>query len=210
MQFSPVHPPLHQPILCVPLDPKRQGGGNPVRDGPAIPSSESLCVASLNARRLWQRDQSVHDEFRVNRLSSWESRFAGDFPTSPSDQPYTCDGPVGSGGREAAFLVRAGVCGSPVPGVADSTSVRWQVFNNAWCICSCRVATGDPCQFLAGFCRCCSACAECSQRSNGHRRRRQRVASSLQPLSIPIVRCAYHPNFGFAHGFLQTGVEQSP
>ena len=75
---------------------------------------------------------------------------------------------------------------------------------------SCKVATGDPCQLLAGFCRCCSACAECSQRSNGHRPRRQRVASSLQPLSIPIVRCAYHPFFGFAHGFLQTGVVQSP
>ena len=45
-------------------------------------------------------------------------------------------GPIGSGGREAAFLVRAG-CGSPVPGVADSTSVRWRVFfNNVWCICS--------------------------------------------------------------------------
>ena len=70
---------------------------------------------------------------------------------------------------------------------------------------SCRAAIGDPCQFLAGFCRCCSAC-ECSQRSNGHRRRRQRVASSFQLLSIPIVRCANHPFFGFAHGFLQTGV----
>ena len=36
-----------------------------MRDGPAIPSSEFLCVTSFNARRLWQRDQSVHDGFRV-------------------------------------------------------------------------------------------------------------------------------------------------
>ena len=58
---------------------------------------------------------------------------------------------------------------------------------------SCRAATGDPCQFLAGFCCYCSACAECSERSNGHRGRRQRLASSIQPLSIPIVRCSNHP-----------------
>ena len=113
-----------------------------MRDGSA---SESLCVASFNARRLWQHDQSVHEGFRVFSDSLLENHvgvvciqevFAGDFPTLPSDQPYTYDGPIGSGGREAAFLVRAGVCGSPVLGVADSTSVRWRVFNNAWCICS--------------------------------------------------------------------------
>ena len=52
--------------------------------------------------------------------------FAGDFPTSPTDQQYTYDGPVGSGGREAAFLVRAVVCGSPVPRVADSTTILMQ------------------------------------------------------------------------------------
>ena len=108
------------------------------------PSSESRYVASINARRLWQRDQSVHDGFRVFSDFLLENHvgvvciqevFAGDFRL-PSDQPYTYDGPVGSGGRKAAFLVRAGVCGSPVPGVADSTSVRWRVFNNAWCICT--------------------------------------------------------------------------
>ena len=80
-----------------------------MRDGPAIPSSESLCVASLNARRLWQRDQSVHDGFRVFSDFLLENHvgvvciqavFAGDFPTLPSDQPCTFDGPVGSEGRE--------------------------------------------------------------------------------------------------------------
>ena len=50
--------------------PQTAGSSNPVRDGPAIPSSESLCVASLNARRLWQRDQSVHDVPSVLRFSS--------------------------------------------------------------------------------------------------------------------------------------------
>ena len=40
--------------------------------------------------------------------------FNGDFPTLPVGQPFTYDGPVGSGGREAAFLVRASVCGSRV------------------------------------------------------------------------------------------------
>ena len=58
-----------------------------MRDGPAIPSSECLCVASLNARRLWQRDQSVHDGFRVFSDFLLENHvgvvciqvFAGDF-----------------------------------------------------------------------------------------------------------------------------------
>ena len=58
---------------------------------------------------------------------------------------------------------------------------------------SCRGATGDACLFLAGFCRCCSAFAKCSGCSNGHRRGRESLASSFQPHSIVIVRCANHP-----------------
>ena len=114
---------------------------------------------------------------------------------TPSDQPYTNDGLVGSGGREAAFLVRAGVCGSPVPGVADSTSVRWRVFNNAWCICSyyaphAGVPQETRVSFWRDFVAVCSACAECSQHSNGHRRRRQRVTSStsLQSSDAPALQ----------------------
>ena len=51
--FTSVHPPVHQPILCVPFNPKRQGGGNPVRDGPPSPQ------LNLFVWLLWQRDQSV-------------------------------------------------------------------------------------------------------------------------------------------------------
>ena len=61
----------------------------------------------------------VHDGFRVFSDFLLENHvgvvciqevFAGDFPTLPSDQPYTCDGPIGSGGREAAFwFVQASV-----------------------------------------------------------------------------------------------------
>ena len=129
MQFSSVHPPLHQPIMCVPLDPKRQEGGNPVRDGPAIPSSESLCVASLNARRLWQRDQSVHDGFRVFSDFLLENHVAFAFRRCSLaisrrypliSHTYTMVLWVPE--DEAAFRVRAGVCGSPVPGVIQPVS----------------------------------------------------------------------------------------
>ena len=92
----------------------------------------------------------------------------------------------------------AGVCGSPVPGVADSTSVRYRVINNAWCICAYHALHGGlpchkrPVSVVGGFYRHCSACAECTQLSNGVRGKRQRVASSFQPFLTPIVRCANH------------------
>ena len=58
---------------------------------------------------------------------------AGEFPSLPIDQPYHYDGPVGTRGREAAFLARSWVSGAPVSGVEDSTSVKWRVFDGSWC-----------------------------------------------------------------------------
>ena len=178
-------------------------GGNPVRDGPAIASNESLCVASLNARRLWQRDQSVDDGFQVfsdfflkNHIGvvCIQEVFAGDYPTLPSDQPYTYDGPFSSGERKAAFLVRASVCGSPVPGVADSTSVRWKVFNNAWCICSYYAPhAGLPQETRVRFWRDFVAVAQRVQNAVSVPMIITGGASSFQPLFIQIVssRCAH-------------------
>ena len=67
-----------------------------MRDGTAIPSTESFTIASLNTRRLWQRDQFIHDGFRV--LSDLidaaqvgvlcvQEVFAGDHLLLPPDQP---------------------------------------------------------------------------------------------------------------------------
>ena len=115
-----------------------------MRGGPVTPS-EALSVGTFNARRLWSGDGSIHDGFSVltHILSVWtvsvlciQEVQAGEFPSLPVDQPYHYDGPVGTRGREAAFLVRRGVRGVPVTGVDDTTSVRWWVFGGSWCICS--------------------------------------------------------------------------
>ena len=88
-----------------------------MRDGIAIPSTVSFTIASLNTRRLWQRDQSIHDGFRVLTdlidaaqvgVLCVQEVFAGDHPLLPPDQPYVYDGPIASGGREAGFLTRCG------------------------------------------------------------------------------------------------------
>ena len=124
--------------------PKRFGGGNPMSDGPAIPA-RSFQVASFNARRLWQRDQSAHDGFHMlsGILSAEEvdvlciqEVFAGDFPRLLVNQPYSFDGPSESRGREAGFLVHNGVSSAEVPGVPDSLSVRWRIFAGVVCVCS--------------------------------------------------------------------------
>ena len=107
--------------------------------------SVSLSIGTFNARRLWQRDGSVHDGFRVltHILGVWSVSVlciqevqAGGFPSLPVDQPYHNDGPVGTRGREAAFLVSSGVSGAPVPSVEDTTPVRRRVFDRSWCTCS--------------------------------------------------------------------------
>ena len=124
--------------------PQTAGGVNPERDGPTIPSSESLYVASINARRLWQRDDSVQDGFRVFSDFLLENHvcvvciqdvFAGDFPTLPSDQhTYDCFF-VGSGKRKQHFwFVQACV---DLLSRSGGFHQGWRVFKNAWCICSC-------------------------------------------------------------------------
>ena len=99
--------------------------------------NEALSVGTFNARRLWYGDGSLHDGFRVltHILSVWSISVlciqevqAGEFPSLPVDQPCHYDGPEGTFGREAAFLVRDRVRSVPVSGVDDTTSVR--------CICS--------------------------------------------------------------------------
>ena len=88
------------------------------------------------------------------------------------------------------------VCGSP-PGVADSTSIRWRVFNNAWCICTYHAPhAGLPQETRVNFWRGFLAVAQRVQNAVSVPvaiAGRQRLASSFQPLSIPIVRCANHP-----------------
>ena len=97
-------------------------------DGPAI-LPRSFQVATFNARRLWQRDQSAHDGFHMlSGILSAEGVdvlciqevFAGDFPRLPVNQPCSYDGPSESRGREAGFLVQNGVSSAEVPGVPDS------------------------------------------------------------------------------------------
>ena len=84
-----------------------------------------------HARRLWYGDGSLHDGFRVltHILSVWSISVlciqevqAGNFPSLPVDQPFHYDGPEGTFGRKAAFLVRDGVFSVPVTGVDDTTS----------------------------------------------------------------------------------------
>ena len=62
--------------------------------------------------------------------------FAGDFPSRPVDHTFTYDGLVGSFGREAAFLIRAGFQGVPISGVEDRTCARWHAFSGSWYIYS--------------------------------------------------------------------------
>ena len=65
-------------------------------------------------------------QYPVSRLSLQEVH-AGDFPTLLANQPYVYDGPSGSRGRDAGFLIHEGVSCTPIRGVTDSVSVRWRV-----------------------------------------------------------------------------------
>ena len=143
MQLSLLHPPLHQFPLCFPRAPKRGGDGNPVSIRPVTPS-HALHVVTFNARRLWLQDEATHDGFpMLSRILLSENvgvcciqeTNAGDFTTLPVDQPCTYDGPCGSQGREAAFLME-GVVSTPIPGVLDSVSMRWRTFGESVCVCS--------------------------------------------------------------------------
>ena len=96
-------------------------------------------------RRLWHRDSSVYDGFHMLcailhsenvGVCCIQETNAGAFPTLPIDQPYQYDGPSESYGREAGFLIRSGVCCTPVPGIQDSVSMRWRIFGGVVCVCS--------------------------------------------------------------------------
>ena len=54
----------------------------------------------------------------------------------PVDQPFRCDGPEGSHGREAGFLLHSTIVASPVPGTPDSQSLRWRLVSGSLCVCS--------------------------------------------------------------------------
>ena len=52
----------------------------------------------------------------------------------PVDQPFRYDGPVGSHGREAGFILRSSIVASPVPGTPDSQSLRAGVSSRAFVV----------------------------------------------------------------------------
>ena len=55
----------------------------------------------------------------------------------PVDQPFRYDGPIGSHGREAEFLMlHTSIVASPVPGTPDSQSLRWRLVSGSLCACS--------------------------------------------------------------------------
>ena len=73
-----------------------------MNDGSVTPTSlvHALNLGQLDCRRLWGRDGSVHDSF-MGLVSCFEQLGL----RVPVDQPFRCDGPVGSCGREAGFLL---------------------------------------------------------------------------------------------------------
>ena len=72
----------------------------------------------------------------VSVLCLQEVHAGGDFPTLLANQPYVYDGPSGSRGRDAGFLIHEGVSCTPISGVTDSVSVTWRVIQGKVCICS--------------------------------------------------------------------------
>ena len=60
---SAMHVALHE-FPARPCALQRHRGGNPASGGPADPA-DSICIASLNVRRMWHRDQSLHDGFHI-------------------------------------------------------------------------------------------------------------------------------------------------
>ena len=87
-----------------------------MNDGAVTPTSlvRTLGLGQLNCRRLWGRDSSVHDGFiglvscldqlglQVVCVQETQSPLVSSLPV---DQPFRHDGPIGSHGREAGFLL---------------------------------------------------------------------------------------------------------
>ena len=64
IQNAALHVALFESTLLIPCVPKWGGGGNPMSIGPATPNN-ALSLATLNVRRLWLQDESVHDGFHM-------------------------------------------------------------------------------------------------------------------------------------------------
>ena len=122
--------------------------------GTPTPLVQSLGLGQLNCRRLWGRDGSVHDGFirlvscldqlglQVPCVQETQSPLMSSLPVS---QPFRCDGPVGSHGREAGFLLHCSIVASPIPGTPDSQSLRWRLVSGSLCVCSfCAPHAGIP------------------------------------------------------------------
>ena len=111
-----------------------------MNDGSATLTSlvHSLGLGQLNCRCLWWRDGSVHDGFmglvslQVLCVQETQSSLMSSLPV---DQPFRCDGLVGSCGREAGFLLHSSIV-SPIPGTPDSQSLRWRLISGSLCVCS--------------------------------------------------------------------------
>ena len=109
------------------------------------PIAQSVGFGQLNCRRLWGRDDAVHDGFMelvscLNRLSLHvvcvQETQAPDMGSLPTDQPFRYDGPLGSYGREAGFLFHVSIESTSIAGIQDSQSLRWRLVAGAVCVCS--------------------------------------------------------------------------
>ena len=104
-----------------------------MNDGAVTPTPlvQSLALGQLNCRRLWSRDGSIHDGFMglvscldqlgLQVLCVQETQ-SPPMSSLPVDQPFRYDGPVGSHGREAGFLLRSSIVATPIPWTPDSQS----------------------------------------------------------------------------------------
>ena len=100
---------------------------------PPLPLVHALGLGQLNCRRLWGRDGSAHDGFMglvscLDQLSLQvvcvQETLSPLMSTLPVDRPFRYDGPVGSYGREAGFLLHSSIVASPIHGTPDIQSLR--------------------------------------------------------------------------------------
>ena len=95
----------------------------------------------LNVHRLWMPSGDLHNGFHgltthmertATDLALLQEVRAPSMPTLPNDQPFIYDGPEGTYGRDAAFILHqdrvhsTGAC-SPIPGIPDESDLRWRL-----------------------------------------------------------------------------------
>ena len=118
-----------------------------MNDGAVTPTPlvQSLGLGQLNCRRLWSHDGSIHDGFMglVSCLDQLDLQVlcvqetqSPPMSSLPVDQPFRYDGPIGSHGREAGFLLHSSIVATPIPGTPDSQSLRWRLISGSLCVCS--------------------------------------------------------------------------